>query len=126
MTKRGAIINKDWSLYDAHHVVFEPKLMSYYELQNETFKATREFYSIPQILKRALRFDVFNVGLKTYGRGVVKTWKEKNNYFFDYTKAITEAGSIIELAAKKTGEDLKEKFRKIQHSGASRHQKTQL
>ena len=124
LEKEGRIISKDWSLYDAHHVVFEPKLMSYYELQNETFKATREFYSIPQILKRAIRFDVFNVGLKTYGRGVAKTWKQKNKYFFDYTKAITDAGSVIELAAKKTAEDLKDKFRKIQHSGASAHQKT--
>jgi pyruvate-formate lyase-activating enzyme len=100
--------------------------MSYYELQNETFKATREFYSIPQILKRALRFDLFNMGLKAYGRGVAKTWKQKNKYFFDYTKAITDAGNTIELAAKKTAEDLKEKFRKIQRSGASAHQKTQL
>jgi radical SAM superfamily enzyme YgiQ (UPF0313 family) len=126
LNEQGRIMSKDWALYDAHHVVFEPKLMSYYELQNETFKATREFYSIPQILKRAVRLDMFNVALKTYGRGVAKTWIRNNQYFFDYTKAITNAGRTLELAAKKTAEDIKEKFRQIELAGAAAHPKTHL
>lgn len=120
----GRIINKDWALYDAHHVVFEPKQMSYFELQHETFKATRQFYSIPQILKRAVRLDLFNVGLKAYGRNIAKSWIKKNQYFFDYTEALTKAGKSIELAAKKTAEDLKEKFSQVELSGSSAHPKT--
>ncbi len=126
LEKEGRIISKDWALYDAHHVVFEPKLMSYYELQNETFKATRQFYSIPQILKRAARLDLFNCGLKAYGRGVAKTWIKKNQYFFEYTHAITTAGKTIELAAKKTAEDIKEKYSELKLSTPTTpHPKTQ-
>jgi radical SAM superfamily enzyme YgiQ (UPF0313 family) len=123
LDKAGRIISKDWALYDAHHVVFKPEQMSYFELQSETFKATRQFYSIPQILKRAARLDLFNAGLKAYGRNIAKNWIKKNQYFFDYTKALTKAGKTIELAAKKTAEDLKEKFRQIELSSPPAHHK---
>ncbi|MBI5810861.1 MAG: radical SAM protein [Deltaproteobacteria bacterium] len=120
----GRIISKDWSLYDAHHVLFQPNLMSYYELQSETFRATKKFYSIGQIVKRAVKFDLFNVALKTYGRNITKTWLRKNQYFIDYTEALTKAGKNIELAAKKTAEDIKEQFRHIELPGAKIHPKT--
>ena len=113
----GRIITKDWSLYDAHHVVFEPKLMSYYDLQSETMRATKEFYSIFQIAKRAVRLDLFNVSIKAYGHNLTKKWIKKNQYFLEYTRALTSAGRNIELAAKKTAEDIKEKFRQLELSG---------
>lgn len=117
LNAEGRIITKDWALYDAHHVVYEPKLMSFYELQAETMRATREFYSLRQIAKSSLRLDLFNVGLKTYGYTLTKQWIKKNQYFIEYTKAITKAGRTIELAAKKTAEDVKEKFRQMETSG---------
>jgi len=116
MESQNRLISKDWSLYDAHHVVFEPKGMSYYDLQSETLKATTRFYSIGQILKRFVRFDMFNVSIKAYGRSLAKKWARKNEYFLEYTKALTNAGRRIELAAKKTSEDIKERFRLINQS----------
>lgn len=124
MEKEGRIITKDWSLYDAHHAVFQPKLMSYYELQAETMRATREFYSIGQIIKRAARLDLFNVSIKAYARGLAKKWIKNNQYFLDYTKTVTSAGKSIELTAKKTAEDIKEKFRELELSGGVAHPKT--
>lgn len=118
LNEQNRIISKDWSIYDAHHVVFEPKLMTYYELQAETIKAIKSFYSVPQILKRAARFDFFNVAVKSYGHGIIRKWEKKNQYFIDYTKALTEAGKAFEMTAKKTAEDMKEKFRQLQLSGA--------
>ncbi len=118
LESEGRILSKDWSLYDAHHLVFQPKRMSYYELQAGTIDAVRRFYSVGQIAKRAVRLDLFNVALKTYGRSVTKKWIEKNQYFLDYAKALTAAGKNIELSAKKTAEDLKEKFRQFELSGA--------
>ncbi len=115
--RQGRIISHDWSLYDAHHVVFEPKRMSYYELQNETLRATKEFYSYGQIGRRVLRFDLFNVSLKSYGKSLANKWQKKNQYFIEYTKALTNAGKTIELATKKTAEDVKEKFRQLELSG---------
>lgn len=123
LEKEGRIITKDWSLYDAHHVVYEPKLMSYYDLQLETMRATKEFYSVGQIAKRLVRFDMFNVSLKAYGHNLTKKWIKQNQYFLEYTKALTEAGKRIELAAKKTAEDVKEKFSKIELSGSMPAQK---
>jgi radical SAM superfamily enzyme YgiQ (UPF0313 family) len=123
LDKEGRIITKDWSLYDAHHVVYEPKMMSYYDLQLETMRATKEFYSVGQIVKRLARFDMFNVSLKTYGHNLTKKWIKQNQYFLEYTKALTEAGKKIELAAKKTAEDVKEKFSQIELSGSVPAQK---
>lgn len=125
LDKEGRIITKDWSLYDAHHVVFEPKLMSYYELQHETVQATKQFYSIGQIARRAVKFDLFNVGIKTYGHNLTKKWIKKNEIFLDYTRNITSAGrASIELAAKKTAEDIKEKFHQLELAGSIVHPKT--
>ncbi|TAN62447.1 B12-binding domain-containing radical SAM protein [bacterium] len=124
LESENRIISKDWSLYDAHHVVFEPKLMTYYQLQSEMLRATKNFYTIGQIVKRAARFDLFNVALKTYGRNMTRTWEKKNQYFIDYTKTLTEAGKTIELAAKKTAEDIKEKFKQLELAGAVPHLKT--
>ncbi|HBG46334.1 MAG TPA: radical SAM protein [Deltaproteobacteria bacterium] len=121
LDREGRIITKDWSLYDAHHVVYEPKLMSYYELQSETMRATKEFYSPWQIAKRAARFDLFNVTIKVWGHTLTKQWIKKNQYFLDYTRALGEAGKKIELAAKKTAEDVKEKFQQIELSGGIPH-----
>lgn len=116
--KEGRIVSRDWSLYDAHHVVSEPKKMSYYELQSETMRASKEFYSVWQITKRALRRDWFNVMLKAYGRSLTKKWLEKNGYFIEYTEKLTKVGRAVELAAKKTAEDVKEKFRQLELSGS--------
>ncbi|HLC18544.1 MAG TPA: radical SAM protein [Thermodesulfobacteriota bacterium] len=124
LEKEGRIVSKDWALYDAHHVLFTPKLMNYYELQSETLRATREFYSMWQIMKRFARGDLFNVSLKTYGRNIAKTWVKKNQYFVDYTKTLTGAGRTIELAAKKVADDVKEKFQQIELSRTAAHTKT--
>ncbi|MCK5235463.1 MAG: B12-binding domain-containing radical SAM protein [Deltaproteobacteria bacterium] len=117
LASQNRIVSRDWSLYDAHHVVYEPKHMTYYELQHETLKASRQFYSIGQIVKQAFQFDTFSVVIKAYGRRMTNHWIHKNQYFIDYTRSLTKAGKAIELAAKKTAEDVKEQFRKLEISG---------
>ncbi len=114
MDKEGRIVTKDWSFYDAHHVVFTPKRMSYYELQAETVRATAAFYSWGQILKRLIRFDLFNVSIKAYGRSLTREWMRRNKYFLDYTWNLTyKTGKKVELAARKTAEDLREKLKTL-------------
>lgn len=46
----GRIFTKNWSLYDGHHVVFRPKRMTAWELQETALEAHQRFYS----LKRAV------------------------------------------------------------------------
>ncbi|MCX7919634.1 MAG: B12-binding domain-containing radical SAM protein [bacterium] len=69
---QNRIINFDWSKYDAHHVVFEPNLMTAYELQQETYRAMRKFYSWWSIVSRVLRFDFFYAGIKLYGKRTIR------------------------------------------------------
>jgi radical SAM superfamily enzyme YgiQ (UPF0313 family) len=116
--KNNRIVNYDWSLYDAHHALFQPKRMSFYELQTETMKATRDFYSFWEIAKRAVRLDVFSVIIKAYGWRLTKTWFEGSDSFVEYTKALTNAGKAIEIAAKKTAEDLKDKYKQLELAGS--------
>ncbi|MEE8575452.1 MAG: hypothetical protein V3T30_08575, partial [Thermodesulfobacteriota bacterium] len=117
LVKEDRLISRDWSLYDAHHVVYTPKLMTYYELQTETMKATGEFYSFGQIIKAAAHLDIFNFAIKMYGYKLTRQWFKTHEYFVEYTEKITNAGKIIELAARKTAEDLKEKFEQMELAG---------
>ncbi|UCD84872.1 MAG: radical SAM protein [Deltaproteobacteria bacterium] len=114
LDSQGRLVSRDWSLYDAHHVVYEPKKMTFFDLQFETFKAMAKFYSWRQVLKRLAKFDFYNSMLKAYGNRVIKKWKKKNKYFVELTKEFTsDAGKRIEIAARKTAEDIKERVRQF-------------
>jgi radical SAM superfamily enzyme YgiQ (UPF0313 family) len=51
----GRIFTKNWSLYDGHHVVFWPKQMTPYELQETIQRAHKRFYSGRRVF--ALRYE---------------------------------------------------------------------
>lgn len=86
------IMSYDWSLYDAHHVVFQPKLMSAFQLQaSSMLEATPKFYSKLQAFKRGvaslLSISIFlpswktkfeNFIITTYARRLIKKWKKAN------------------------------------------------
>jgi radical SAM superfamily enzyme YgiQ (UPF0313 family) len=80
LTRQGRIIHSDWARYDAHHAVFEPRLMTAFELHTETLKAMARFYSYRAILKSLLRFDLFYTAVGIYGKrslGKLKTPSRK-------------------------------------------------
>lgn len=62
----GRLLSRDWALYDAHHVVYEPLLLTCEELQRETQRASARFYSLGNALRSALRGELFDLGLKLY------------------------------------------------------------
>jgi radical SAM superfamily enzyme YgiQ (UPF0313 family) len=68
LEKQNRIICRDWSHYDGHHTVFQPRQFTPYELQQETIRAMKKFYSWPSVLQRLLARDWFYVKLKAYGR----------------------------------------------------------
>jgi hypothetical protein len=57
MASQGRLLTDDLSLYDGHHCVIEPALMSPYELQMGTYRAIARFYSVHY----ALRLIISNV-----------------------------------------------------------------
>jgi radical SAM superfamily enzyme YgiQ (UPF0313 family) len=72
----GRIFEKHWQLYDAHHVVFEPKLMSPYELQMEVLRGCMRFYSLRAWLRSifALRFTR-QLLWHWWGRAILRNWR---------------------------------------------------
>jgi radical SAM superfamily enzyme YgiQ (UPF0313 family) len=81
LEKQNRIICRDWSQYDGHHTVFQPRQFTPYELQTETIRAMKKFYSWPSVVKRILSRDWFYVKLKAYGRILIwhSRWS-KNTY----------------------------------------------
>lgn len=69
LSSQGRIFTKDWSLYDGTHVVFEPKKLSAFELQNKVLRAWKKFYSIG-------KFKLFLMS-----RYLIRSWKKANKKF---------------------------------------------
>jgi len=82
MEAQNRIICRDWSQYDGHHTVFTPRQFTPYELQMETNRAMKKFYSWTSVLKRLIARDLFFAKMKAYGRIIL--WKaslKRNSYF---------------------------------------------
>jgi len=59
MESEDRLLTREWNLYDGQHVVFQPERMSPYELQKETFKAMKRFYSLRECAKMLLGPDLW-------------------------------------------------------------------
>ena len=87
----GRLIHTDWSKYDAHHAVFEPKLMTAFELHVETLKAMSKFYSWPAILRNLWQFDFFYAVVGLYGKRSVKKALSGARSYVDQLKDLITA-----------------------------------
>ena len=72
---QGRLIHMNWEKYDAHHAVFEPNLMTAFELHAETIKAMARFYSWGTIVKNLVRGDFFYSFIGLYGKRSLKKIK---------------------------------------------------
>lgn len=57
LEQQGRLLTRDWQLYDGHHVVYQPCRLSPYELQRETFRAMKRFYSLRECAKMLVGVD---------------------------------------------------------------------
>ncbi|MBI3988056.1 MAG: B12-binding domain-containing radical SAM protein, partial [candidate division NC10 bacterium] len=74
------VISSDWSLYDGHHTVHQPRRISPYELQMAAIKAMGKFYSWGGIFRRLLQKDVYYAAIRYYGKKMLKEWwKDQEN-----------------------------------------------
>jgi len=81
MTAERRILFRDWSLYDAHHVVFRPARLSLPSLQRAQSFAHRKFYSLVEIGKRLIRGRWLDLSLAAYARRLNRLWRKKNRTF---------------------------------------------
>jgi radical SAM superfamily enzyme YgiQ (UPF0313 family) len=73
------ILTTDWSLYDGHHVVHQPRKLSPYELQVGSFRAMRKFYSWGNIARSlVVRRDIYTAGIQLYGKRLIREWGKAN------------------------------------------------
>ncbi|MFH0882888.1 MAG: radical SAM protein [bacterium] len=78
LKREGRIAFTDWSLYDAHHVVYKPTNFSLAGLQRAQISAHRAFYSLRDTVRRLLSFHFGEFVVAIYARKLNRNWKKKN------------------------------------------------
>ncbi|WP_449244060.1 B12-binding domain-containing radical SAM protein [Desulfobacca acetoxidans] len=87
LQSQDRLLHHDWQYYDGHHAVFVPRYMTPYELQMETLRAMKHFYTWPSVLKRLWRRDWFFAKLKSHGRlHLRRSFKEVKAGYFQQLK----------------------------------------
>jgi radical SAM superfamily enzyme YgiQ (UPF0313 family) len=95
----------DYRFYDAHHVVFEPKNMSAYELQREVLRGHVKFYSATRIISDVVRLKFYEALVRFYGRRITLKCDRMSRWFtdgledgLDYVRGLLEARDPLRLA----------------------------
>ncbi|HOK40366.1 MAG TPA: radical SAM protein [bacterium] len=105
LKKENKIFHFNWNYYDGMHIVFRPKNISPYELQIETIKAYKKFYSVKRTMLELLRFvfnitfdafvfnfdkvyryDINNLYLKMGAKFIIREYLKLNKEYCDYLK----------------------------------------
>ncbi|HHU75727.1 MAG TPA: B12-binding domain-containing radical SAM protein [Firmicutes bacterium] len=77
----GRLLTKDWELYDGHHAVFQPAKMSPEELQEETVKAMKRFYSLRHAFQNAFLTGWGSVIYRGVGWLLVRRFEKQNRWY---------------------------------------------
>jgi radical SAM superfamily enzyme YgiQ (UPF0313 family) len=72
---------RDWNLYDAHHVVFEPSKMAPLDLQRAQIYSHRKFYSLATSLRRLINFKWLDIAIAHYARKLNRHWLKVNRTY---------------------------------------------
>jgi len=88
------ILLRDWSLYDGHHVVYEPLRMTATTLQREAWKAQKRFYSAWECMKDFARLRFRRGILRSYGRAIMSLWERQNARFL---QGLRERNPVTEV-----------------------------
>jgi radical SAM superfamily enzyme YgiQ (UPF0313 family) len=88
MLSDGRILTEDWSLYDAHHVVFQPKRLLPFDLQKLQIKAHEKFYGFLRRVKHLSSFKFFEYAIARYAGRISGEWKRANRFFMKWLKRL--------------------------------------
>jgi len=116
MESQGRLLTRDWSLYDGHHVVYQPSQMTAYQLQKETVKAMAKFYSNWQLIRVVLHLDFLTLIYRSYGNHLVARWRRQrvNRKYYQMMKEVSR-GTVAKLGDnyRKTAEDIRRYFERL-------------
>jgi len=71
----------DWSLYDAHHAVFQPANLSMFDLQRAQIYSHRQFYSFAEMGKKWIQGRWMALSLARYAWALNRLWQKRNATF---------------------------------------------
>lgn len=80
---------QDWSLYDAHHVVFQPARFFPFDLQRAQIFSHKKFYSLKEMVKKFFRGKWISLSLAHYARQLNRVWQKKNRTFLKAIALLT-------------------------------------
>jgi radical SAM superfamily enzyme YgiQ (UPF0313 family) len=82
------VINRNWSFYDGHHVVHQPRRMSPYELQMGAIKAMEKFYSWGGIVQKLRKRDIYYATIRYWGKKMLREWwkDDENREYVDWLR----------------------------------------
>jgi radical SAM superfamily enzyme YgiQ (UPF0313 family) len=72
---------RDWNLYDAHHVVFEPTRLAPLELQRAQIYSHKKFYSLATSLRKLINFKWVDLAIAHYARKLNRHWLKINRTY---------------------------------------------
>jgi radical SAM superfamily enzyme YgiQ (UPF0313 family) len=72
---------RDWNLYDAHHVVFEPTRLEPLDLQRAQIYSHRKFYSLATSLRKLINFKWVDLAIAHYARKLNRRWLKINRTY---------------------------------------------
>jgi len=88
----------DWTLYDAHHVVFQPARLSLFDLQKAQMVCHKKFYSLKQMSRKLLAGQWIGVAVAHYARNLNKTWAKRNRTFLRVVELLRpRAGTRVSI-----------------------------
>ena len=93
----------DWSLYDAHHVVFQPARFTLFDLQKAQIFCHKKFYSLKQMTRKLLKRQWLSVGVAHYARKLNRTWTKKNRTFL----------RVVDLLRPRKGTEISVDYREL-------------
>ena len=82
------VISKNWSFYDGHHCVHQPRRMSPYELQMGAIKAMEKFYSWGGIVQKLAKRDIYYATIRYWGKKMLSEWwkDDENKQYVDWLR----------------------------------------
>ena len=82
------VINRNWSFYDGHHVVHQPRRMSPYELQMAAIKATEKFYSWGGVVEKLRARDWQYAVIRYWGKRMIHDWwkDDENRQYVEWLR----------------------------------------
>jgi radical SAM superfamily enzyme YgiQ (UPF0313 family) len=78
---QGRVLHHDWSLFDAHHVVFQPARVTPEELSRWQLEGHRRFYCVPALVSHLVHRRWFEVIVTVYAMQLALRWRWHNSAY---------------------------------------------